>query len=226
MSGLLRESPQPARKFEQWRSLPMRKTGPQHDQPRGHAACRSGRVWPALGRDGGIAMLTKKDAKMARQGPRDPFALLRDMTSQFERMFDEGTWPTFRWPASFTKTITDELAFKPAIDVFEKNGRLVTKIDLPGMKKEDVKVEVGDGYLAISGERKSELEEKKDAFYRCEREYGHFYRAVPLPEGAKPEDVTATFNEGVLEVSVPVPAQTKAEARRVEIQTPGAAQAA
>jgi HSP20 family protein len=86
------------------------------------------------------------------------------------------------------------------------------------MKKEDVKVEVTDGHLAISGERKTEAEEKKENFYRCEREYGGFYRAVPLPEGVKLEDVKATFTNGVLEVSVPLPAKPEAKARKVEIQ--------
>ena len=82
----------------------------------------------------------------------------------------------------------------------------MTKVDLPGMNKEDVKVEVTDGHLAISGERKRETEEKTEKVYRSEREYGSFYRAVPLPDGAKLEDVKATFADGVLEVSVPMPA--------------------
>jgi HSP20 family protein len=112
-------------------------------------------------------------------------------------------------------------AFTPAIDVFEKDNRLVTRVDLPGLKKEDVKVEVTDGYLTISGERKSEVEEKKDDFYRCERGYGSFYRTVPLPEGVKIEDVKATFSDGVLEVSVPTPAKPNAEVRTIEIQEPG-----
>jgi HSP20 family protein len=170
-------------------------------------------------------MLMKKETTVARKdAPRDPFAMLRDMTKQVERLFEEGNWPTFRWPADFFKPV--DVAFKPAIDVFEKDGRLVTKIDLPGMKKEDVTVEVADGYLAIAGERKSEIEEEKEAFYRCEREYGSFYRAVPLPEGVKLEDVKATFNEGVLEVSVPLPAKAKADVRRVEIQAPAPPKAA
>jgi HSP20 family protein len=172
-------------------------------------------------------MLTKKETTVARRdAPRDPLALLRDMTKQFDWLFNEGHWPMFRAPAAFLKPATTEVAFAPAIDVFEKDGRLVTKIDLPGMKKEDVKVEVTDGYLSIAGERKTEMEEKKDAFYRCEREYGSFYRAVPLPDGVKLEDVKATFNEGVLEVSVPLPAKPKADVRRVEIQTAPPAKAA
>jgi HSP20 family protein len=94
---------------------------------------------------------------------------------------------------------------------------VAARADLPGLKKEDVKVEVSDGHLAISGERKRESEEKKQ-FYRCEREYGSFYRAVPLPEGVKLEDVKATFADGVLEVSVPLPAKAESKARTVEIQ--------
>jgi HSP20 family protein len=86
------------------------------------------------------------------------------------------------------------------------------------LKKEDVKVEVTDGHLAISGERKRETEEKKEHFYRSEREYGRFYRAVPLPEGVKLEDVKATFTDGVLEVSVPLPAKAETKVRTIEIQ--------
>jgi HSP20 family protein len=81
-------------------------------------------------------------------------------------------------------------------------------------------VEVTDGHLAISGERKSETEEKKDNVFRSERSYGSFYRAVPLPEGVKLEDVKATFADGVLEVSMPMPAKVENKVRNVEIQEP------
>lgn len=164
-------------------------------------------------------MFTKKETGLARQAvARDPFALLRQMTSDFDRMFEGTTWPAFRWPALRATTAGEGAGWFPEIDVFEKDNRLVTKIDLPGLKKEDVKVEVTDGYLAISGERKTEAEEKKEQFYRCEREYGSFYRAVPLPEGVKLDDVKATFADGVLEVSVPLPAKAEPAKRKVEIQ--------
>ena len=164
-------------------------------------------------------MLTKKETGLSRQVvARDPFALLRQMTSEFDRMFEGTTWPAFQWPA-FRATATGEGAkWFPEIDVFARDNRLVTKVDLPGLKKEDVKVEVTDGHLAISGERKTEAEEKKEQFYRCEREYGSFYRAVPLPEGVKLEDVKATFADGVLEVSIPLPAKAEPAVRKVEIQ--------
>jgi HSP20 family protein len=140
------------------------------------------------------------------------------MTSEFDRMFETSAWPWFRWPAFRTRPAAEAATWFPEIDVFEKDNRLVTKIDLPGMKKEDVKVEVTDGHLAISGERKTEAEEKKENFYHCEREYGSFYRAVPLPDGVKLEDVKATFSDGVLEVSIPLPAKPEARVRKVEVQ--------
>jgi HSP20 family protein len=140
------------------------------------------------------------------------------MTSEFDRMFEGTTWPAFRWPVLRAAAAGEDAKWLPEIDVFEKDNRLVTKVDLPGMKKEDVKVEVTDGHLAISGERKTEAEEKKEQFYRCEREYGSFYRAVPLPEGVKLEDVKATFADGVLEVSIPLPAKAQPAVRKVEIQ--------
>ena len=161
-------------------------------------------------------------AKKTALVPRDPFAFLQDMTSEFDRLFEPAV--SFRFPAFRTRPAAEAETWLPQIDVFEKDNRLVTKIDLPGLKKEDVKVEVTDGHLAISGERKSEAEEKKDNFYRCERQYGSFYRAVPLPEGVKLEDVKATFADGVLQVSVPLPAKPEAKVRNVEIQeTPAAA---
>jgi HSP20 family protein len=149
---------------------------------------------------------------------RDPFALMRQMTSEFDRFFESSPWGSFRWPWLRTRSTDEPRTWMPQIDVVERDNRLITRIDLPGMKKEDVKVEVTDGYLTISGERKSEAEEKKDQFYRCERQYGSFYRSVPLPEGVKVEDVKATFADGVLEVSVPLPAKPESKARRVEIE--------
>jgi HSP20 family protein len=164
-------------------------------------------------------MVTKKETALTPATvARDPFSMLRQMTSELDRMFDEPVWPLLGWPSRRTGAIAESISWAPEIDVFEKDNRLVTKVDLPGMKKEDVKVEVADGHLAISGERKRETEEKKERFYRCEREYGSFYRAVPLPEGVKLEDVKATFSDGVLEVSVPLPALPEAKVRKVEIQ--------
>ena len=159
-------------------------------------------------------LLAKREAR--------PFGLLRQMTTELDRMFDEPF--KFEWP-NF-EALTETTAWAPKVDVLEKDNRLITRVDLPGVTKDNVSVEIVDGYLVLTGERKNESEEKKDDFYRAEREYGTFCRAVPLPEGVKPEDVKATFANGVLEVSVPLPAKVEPpKARKIEIQEPAKAAA-
>ena len=148
---------------------------------------------------------------------RDPFGLLRQMTTELDRVFDEPFWPSFRWPPEGF-TALRETTWAPKVDVFEKDNRLITKIDLPGLKKEEVKVEFVDGRLVVFGERKNETEKKEDNYYRCEREYGSFYRAVPLPETVKFEDVKATFADGVLEIAVPLPVKAEPAPRKVAIE--------
>jgi len=140
-----------------------------------------------------------------------PFGLLRQMTSELDRMFDDPS--TIRWPALRTDQDT---MWSPKVDVFEKDNRLITRVDLPGVKKEDMSVEVADGQLQLSGVRTSETEEQHDNVYRCECEYGQFFRTVPLPQGVTPDDVKATFANGVLEVSMPLPDKTNG--RKVPIQ--------
>jgi HSP20 family protein len=166
-------------------------------------------------------MAEKKELAI-RNPALDPFGLWRQMTAELDRVFDEPFWPSFPRPAfrPFTK---DAAAWLPKVDVFEKDNRMVTRVDLPGMKKEDVTVEVTDGHLVISGERKLEKEETKEKMYRKEREYGSFYRVLPLPEGVKLEDIAATFADGVLEVGVPLPAKVEPAMRKVEVKEPGKA---
>ena len=144
-----------------------------------------------------------REVGLVPRQPRDVSSLLRQMRGELDDMFEQPFWGTSRWP-QFFKAAPETQAWSPRIEVFEKDHRLVTRAELPGLKKEDVRVEIADGQLAISGERKREFEEKKDRLFRTEREYGCFYRSVPLPEGVKPEDVKATFAEGVLEITMPI----------------------
>ena len=143
---------------------------------------------------------------------QEPLNLLRQMTAELDSMFDE-PWTLFRWPSADMAS-PDAPVWAPKVDVMTKDGKLVTRVDLPGMKKDDVRVEVADGYLTLSGERKKETKEEKDNVYREEREYGSFCRTVPLPKGVKADDVKATFDNGVLEVTVPLPAAAVAPAAR------------
>ena len=81
------------------------------------------------------------------------------------------------------------------------------RADLPGLKKDEVKVELTNDLLTISGERKEEKEEKREGYYRSERRYGSFFRQIPLPEGAKTDTAKAKFTDGVLEVTMQAPAR-------------------
>ena len=159
-------------------------------------------------------MFEKKS--LAIRSPREPYNLLRQMTSELDRMFDE-PWTLFRWPSADAAS-PDTPLWAPKVDVVARDGNLVTRVDLPGMKKEDVKVEVQDGCLTLSGERRKETKKEKDNVYREEREYGAFFRTVPLPKGAKADDVKATFANGVLEVTVPLPAAPESKARQIPVQ--------
>jgi len=135
------------------------------------------------------------------------------------RRFHEEMDRTFGW---FFGTEPDggreSRRWAPSIEVAEHNGQLQVHAELPGLKPDDVKVEVTDAALIIQGERKYEHEENKGGVYRSERRYGEFYREIPLPEGANPEQAKAQFTNGVLEVTLPVPEQ-KSNRRAIPIES-------
>jgi HSP20 family protein len=108
----------------------------------------------------------------------------------------------------------------PAMDLVETDESFILRADLPGLSEEDIKIELEDGTLTVSGERKAEHESKNEGYYRVERAVGAFSRSLTLPQGIDPESVTASFDRGVLEVRIPKPEQRKP--RRIEIG--GAAQ--
>ena len=107
--------------------------------------------------------------------------------------------------------------WSPEIEVFERGGQLVVRADLPGLNRDDVKVDIREDSLIIQGERRQEREENEEGYYRSERSYGSFYRSIPLPEGIEDEDIKASFRDGVLEVMMPAP-QGQRRSRRIEIK--------
>ncbi|HZE04732.1 MAG TPA: Hsp20/alpha crystallin family protein [Solirubrobacteraceae bacterium] len=111
----------------------------------------------------------------------------------------------------------------PAMDLVETETQFVLRADLPGMSESDVNIELEDNVLTISGERKLEHEERRAGYYRVERSSGSFRRSLTLPEGVDPASVKATFDRGVLEVSIPKPEQRIP--RKVQISVGGAAHA-
>ena len=138
-----------------------------------------------------------------------PFALMRKMTDELDRIFGE---------FGFKQPPADRARARwlPDVEVFEKEGLLLVRIDLPGLTKEDVKVEITDEVLTIEGERKHEREEKDEGYFRSERSYGTFFRSIALPQGVDAAKARATFTNGVLEVTMPVP-ERKASGRTLPI---------
>jgi len=103
----------------------------------------------------------------------------------------------------------NETAWRPAIDVKREKGKLMVHAELPGLKKEDVRVAITGDLLEIEGERKLETEEKRAGYVHTERNYGKFYRAIALPERADAEKAAAEFTDGVLTITIPVPEVTR-----------------
>lgn len=135
----------------------------------------------------------------------NPFALMRQFADEMDRSF-----------AGFG-TQKDPEMWMPAVEVKRTNGNLQVKAELPGLDKNDIKVQVTENTLILEGERKQEKEEKGEEYYRSERSYGHFYRSIPLPEGVETDKVKAQFANGLLEVSLPCK-EKKPAAKEVPVQ--------
>jgi HSP20 family protein len=133
----------------------------------------------------------------------NPFALMRRFTEEMDR--------------AFTGAGAEPDVWAPAIEVKQEGGKFLVSAELPGLKKEDVKVQVTGDALILEGERKQEKEEKREGYYRSERSYGRFYRSIPLPEGANLDKASAEFTNGVLEVAIPVP-ESKQKPREIPVQ--------
>lgn len=165
---------------------------------------------------------------LARQGGFDLFERFADeMDRVFEDFgFDRGSLaPRFgrSWLQSpWRGAATESKAWAPQVEVFQRQNDLVVRADLPGLTRDDVKVDVTEDRIVIQGERKREREEEHEGVYRSERSYGSFYRAIPLPEGTITDQAKASFKDGVLEITMPAPPDEVRRGRRLEI-TEGAA---
>jgi HSP20 family protein len=132
----------------------------------------------------------------------DPFAEFAELRSRFERLLED-VEPRGR-------------AWTPAIDLVRDDGHLILKADVPGIKPEEVSIEVDDGVLTVSGKHEEATEETDEHFVRRERRYGAFTRRLPLPEGVDPKQIKASTKDGVLEVTIPLPKEV-AKAEKVTI---------
>lgn len=132
---------------------------------------------------------------------QSPFTLMRRLSDEMERMFDDFN---IRRPLALLAPEIRTFEWAPAIEVVEKDKKLFVRAELPGLTKDDVKIELTDELLTIKGERKQEREEKKEGYFQTERFYGSFFRQVALPEGVNAETARAIFKDGILEIQLPI----------------------
>lgn len=141
-----------------------------------------------------------------------PFSFMRRFGEGMEQLFAD-----FGIGGLMPRGFNELASWAPQIEMFEREHELVIRADLPGLKKDDVQIELRDDSVVIQGERQEERKEEREGFYRTERTYGRFYREIPLPEGADTDEATATFRDGVLEIAIPR-GEGETRGRQLEIQ--------
>jgi HSP20 family protein len=122
--------------------------------------------------------------------------------------------PLFGW-----RVPTEELAWTPALEMYEKPDKLIVRLEVPGLKKEDIDISFAGDTLTISGERKIESEAKDKDYYQCEFSYGKFSRSLTIPSAVKVDKVEATYEKGILEIVLPKAEEAKP--KKVEIKDGG-----
>lgn len=185
----------------------------QRDEGAGATASRESRRAPAQG-SGALALAS-------------PFEMMRRLTEDMDRLAQGfglgrlGLLPfagAGRDPWAGSQPL-ERTVWSPQIEMLQRGDRLVVRADLPGLERDDVSVEItDDNVLTITGERRAESEDRDEqGFYRSERSYGRFVRTLPLPDGVDASACDATFRNGVLEVTVPLPSR-ESRARRIDVK--------
>lgn len=197
---------------ERERSISTAREGAQQGQVRGQGLSRR----PDIPRHLGSAWSSG-----------DPFTMMQRMADDMEQLMDElglgrlGTRPRMQGvlPAAGPRLgAMPSTTWSPQIEVRQRGDRILVRADLPGLKREDVQIDVDNDMLTIRGERREEREQEEGGVFRSERTYGHFARTIPLPDGVDPEACEATYKDGVLEVHIPIPAQSRGRSRRIEVK--------
>jgi HSP20 family protein len=141
----------------------------------------------------------------------EPLRELNSLQSEMNRLFNTAFDSGSSGPAL--------QRWVPAMDLVESGEQFVLRADLPGMSEEDIQIELEDGTLTVSGERKAEHEQREEGFHRVERSFGTFARSLTLPKGIDGDAVSASFDRGVLEIRIPKPEARKP--RRISIAANG-----
>ena len=197
-------------------SVPVQDLSSQHQSSR--QANRSRRLQPQRQTSAGV----QRYGGESFANPVNPFHLLRRMTDEMDRWFDRALngYPTQQSDSvdSLTRQFNTPGMWAPKIEAFQRGDQFIVRAELPGLKKEDVRVNVTDDSIVIEGERRDEFENTHGDVYHSERSYGSFYREIPLPEGAIGDKADASFRNGVLEVKLQAPPNEVRRGRSVEIK--------
>jgi HSP20 family protein len=198
-------------------------TGMQRGGQSGGGSMISGQGQPSM-----LPAFMTNPGLMASAFMSDPFAFAQAMSQEMDRLFD-----TFGGTSQGGRSLSTggsgrslqqqrgrgQSYWAPPMEVFQRGNEMVVRADLPGLSPDDVQIDVEDGVLTISGERRNTNEDRQEGFYRSERSYGAFARSIALPEGVDEDQVNARYEHGVLEVTVPLPQQQRQRGKRVQIQS-------
>lgn len=145
-----------------------------------------------------------------RGGLDEPFGIMNAFRREVDRLFDH-----------FESGFGDlsRSVWSPQVEVYEREGKLHVRADLPGLDKDNVKVEVLDTNLTIEGERQSEQRDERVGW--SERSYGSFFRSIPLPEGINPDTARASFENGVLDIAFDAPKLEQRRGKQIQIGSSG-----
>jgi HSP20 family protein len=197
--------------------------GMQHGGQSGGDSAISGRGQPSM-----LPAFMANPGLMASAFMSDPFAFAQVMSQEMDRLFDtfsatgqggRGVQSSRSGRSLQQQGGRGQSYWAPQMEVFQRGNDMVVRADLPGVRPDDVQIDIEDGVLTISGERRQENEQQQEGYFRSERSYGTFVRSIALPEGVNEDQVNARFDHGVLEVDIPMPDQQRSRGRRVQIQS-------
>jgi HSP20 family protein len=197
--------------------------GPKGDGPQAEA--KAGAGMPP--RDERKADRLARRASLAAATAASPFAFIRRFAEELDRLVDDfGVEHEVHMPRLFSRghemlrrgAGLVEAEWSPRVDVVEREGKLIIRAELPGLTKDDIKVDVTGDAIAIEGERKHEAKEERGGYSYRECSYGRFFRSIPLPEGADASEAAAEFRNGMLEVTIPTPRRPAPSSRRIEVR--------
>jgi len=149
--------------------------------------------------------------------PRD---LVRRVRDEVDRLFQDFGFDNLTNSLPNPEAISESIGlgvWAPEVEIFERDGQMIVRADLPGLTKDDIRIDLTNRAITIEGERRQEYEENDHDYYRSERSYGRFSRRIPLPEGVDIETAEAKFRDGVLELSFAAPERKEVRGRKLEI---------